>query len=233
MPTAFSPLRILSGLLVTIGACAQVAALDEPGFDQRDSSVGLWLEAQLNSSFSMADVRQEWIKSQRLELGFRATMPAESAGIPFLHCGLFYEDRTWEEEDQSIDLEAFGLSVSGGIELRVIGRSGGPLALGVVPWARFGLASQHAIVDNVLDDDLEEVLNGSFNVGRVDMAAGLDLRLTLMRRLIVELGVGAEYWKSANVTVVSTNLGSAVAVSNSIDFYGHGTFARLGAAISF
>lgn len=237
MPTSFSRLRFISGLLLMIGACTPLAALDDLGPDEQGGTVGVWLEAQLSSSFSLADVRKEWDESQRMELGFRATMPAEGAGIPFIHCGLFYEDRTWEAEDQRVDLEAFGLAVYGGMELRVLGRQGGRgggrLALGVVPWARFGIASQHAIVDNVIDADLEDVLNGSFNVGRIDGAAGVDVRVTLMRRLVVELGVGAEFWRSANVTVVATNIGSAIAVANSINFYGHGTFARLGAAISF
>ena len=216
-------------LLVLIGTGAPLAAVD----DVPTQAIGVWAEAQLDSTFTLADIRQEWDQSERIEIGFRAGMPPERVGIPFIHAGLFYEDRDWEEGRQSIDYEAFGLAVGGGIEFRLLDRDGGRLALGVVPWGRIGLATQHVIVDDVLDADLEDVLHGSFSVGRLDGAAGIDLRLTLARRLVVELGAGAEYWKSANVVLVATNVGSAVGVSDSIDFDGHGTFARLGAAITF
>lgn len=223
------PRRLLATAIVMIAAPALVVAVELPP-EERPSSLGLWFEHQLDSTFSLADVRHEWDESRRVELGLRTGIPTGGRATPFGHASLFYEERSWEDVDGLVDYEAFGIAGGAGAAIRLT-RADARLALELVPWGRLGLAGQDVIARGVRDDD--RVIDSSFEVGRFDIAGGVDLRLTLARRLIVELGAGGEWWQSANVTVVFTNRGSAVGVSESVDFSGHGVFARLGAAIAF
>ncbi len=228
-------------LLIPLLAAALSPASALEGVDGVDGlAVTFDVLSYADQQFDMGLVEAQWSEGQRYELNFMATVGDRE---PVQPCGgvyVFYEQRGYEgTNDESADYDCWGVGLQGGATINLL-PAGRKLGLGLVPYARGGLGYQDLTANNVpVDDDglsvtPDKLYSLSADSGRVEVAAGVDLRLTIARRVTVVFGGGVAYWAAANVYISGgSNGGSVGVVGNSYAFSGTDAFVRMGAGISF
>jgi hypothetical protein len=226
----------LTASLLTV--CTSVLTAAEPR-DLDSIAVTADLVSYASQSFDMGVVRNHWSKGQRVELNGWADF--ESGRIqPAGGAYLFFEDRSWDGSNhESGDYTAWGIGLQGGASCHLTAPEGA-LRLTLAPYLRGGLGGQSLTVNNVaIDDDSNPATPSnryslSSGSGRVEVAAGADLRLRVAHRIEVVFGGGVDSWSAANVYISSGSSGGSVGVvGNSYTFSGQDAFVRFGAGMTF
>ncbi len=225
--------RFLVPVLMSAGSITSVAALDSiPGLT--GLSVTLDAIGYASQEFDVGYRSEDWSSGIRYELNVITRM--ESGRVqPSGGFYLFYEDRDWKGQmfqgtQERAQYECWGFGLQGGATLHLI-EPGKALGLALVPYARGGLGFQDLEAqDVVIDGDRYDL---SADSGRLELAAGVDLRLTVARRLEVVFGGGVDYWSGADVAVYAGTGGGGVAVGSNNTFTGTDAWVRFGLGLSF
>lgn len=195
-------------------------------------SVGIAVSGATAGNVGLGPIDKSWSDAARAELYFRSYYPAMDGVQPFFEGALFSDTQNYSSSDGRIDADTVGLSVSvGGTMLPFQDRAGGPMSLGIMPYARFALGSTHVYVRDLEYGD--ETIDASGSVGRLDFGGGADVRLTLGRHLEAAVGGGINFWHAASIDAVVTEQGGAVQVGQSVDFGGYDVFLRASFGFSF
>ncbi len=196
----------------------------------KDISVTFDVIGYASQEFSVGYFEDDWSSGNRYEINAMAQLEGDrvrpSGGVYF-----FYEDRDWAGDSQeSAEYECWGFGLQGGATLHLIPPEKN-LWLALVPYGRGGLGFQDFSARNVeIDGDRYNLSSSS---GRIELAAGIDLRLTVAKRVEVVFGGGVDYWSGADVYLTAgTNNGGAYVGSNGT-FTGTDAFVRFGAGVHF
>lgn len=228
--------RFLFLVPVLAGSLTSAAALDSiPGVT--GLSVTLDVIGYASQEFDIGYRDADWTSGQRYELNVFSRM--ESGRVqPGGGFYLFYEEREWDGENfngiggltqEHAELDCWGFGLQGGATINLI-EPGKPLGFALVPYARGGLGFQDfTATDVIIDGNRYDVSSDS---GRLELAAGVDLRLTI-RRFEVVLGGGVDYWSAADVAFYAGTGGGGIAVGSNGTFTGTDAWLRFGLGLSF
>lgn len=196
-------------------------------------SVSLDVIGYASQEFDVGYRSEDWSSGMRYELNVFSRM--ESGRVqPGGGFYLFYEERDWEGQrylgtTERAELDCWGFGLQGGATINLI-EPGKAVGLALVPYGRGGLGFQDfSAQDVVIGGDRYDLSSDS---GRIEIAAGADLRLTI-RRIEVVFGGGVDYWSAADVALYAGTGGGGVAVGSNGTFTGTDAWVRFGAGLSF
>lgn len=187
-----------------------------------------------SQEFSVGYFDDDWSSGMRYELNAVTQMDGDrvkpSGGMYF-----FYEEHDWEGDvflgtQERANFECWGFGLQGGATIHLIAPEK-KLWLALVPYARGGLGFVDFSAQNVIINNVRYDLQS--DSGRIEVAAGLDLRLTIARRIEVVFGGGVDYWSAADVAVYAGSGGGGVAVGSNGTFTGTDAWVRFGAGLHF
>jgi hypothetical protein len=221
-------------LAATIG---QVAALE--GVEGLDVTFDVISYA--SQEFSVGYFSDKWSSGNRFEINAMAQMETgkvqPSGGMYF-----FYEERDWKGDarngiQESGDLECWGVGLQGGATIHLLPPEK-KLWLALVPYARGGIGFMDVSFKDVIIDDgdlnpNDDQYSGSVDSARIEVAAGIDLRLTIAKKLVVVFGGGVDYWSGADVAFYAGTGGGGAAVGSNGTFTGTDAWLRLGVGLHF
>lgn len=220
---------IRSALLISLAlSCFAVDGWER--IDPTTGSMGFSIHTSTASAVALGPMDKSWTESTRGEIYFRSYFPVSDGVQPFFEGSLFEDKQTYANYDGRIDSDTFGLGLTFGGTVSPIPPTS-KIGLGIMPYVRFAVGSNDVYVKNLVYDD--QLINASGTVGRFDFGGGADIRLTLGRHLEAAIGGGVNFWRSANIDAVSTDQGTFVKVSQSIDFSGRDLFLTASVGFSF
>lgn len=222
-------------LLVPVLAASFTSAVAVEGIDGlKDISVTFDVVSYASQEFSVGYFDDDWSSGNRYELNAMTQLDGDrvrpSGGLYF-----FYEEREWEGDvllgtQERADFECWGFGLQGGATIHLIPPEK-KLWLALVPHARAGLGFvDFSAQDVIIDGDRYDMQADS---GRIEIAAGLDLRLTIANRIEVVFGGGVDYWSAADVALYAGTGGGGVAVGSNGTFTGTDAYVRFGAGLHF
>jgi hypothetical protein len=204
----------------------------------KNISLTLDVISYASQEFSVGYFSDKWSSGNRYELNAFSQMDGARVR-PGGGLYVFYEQRDWKGESftgvggttqERADMETWGFGLQSGATIHLIEPEKN-LSFALVPHARAGLGfvdfSAKDVVINGARYDLQS------NSGRIEVAAGVDLRLTMAKRIEVVFGGGVDYWSAADVAVYAGTGGGGVAVGSNGSFTGTDAFVRLGVGIQF
>jgi hypothetical protein len=219
-----------TALLLSLAAALPAA---DPTRDVNGLSVTFDALEYTSEHFDMGLASGSWNTSQRYEADFLAQLSDQRVG-PVGGGYVFYEERDWRGEARaSADYSCWGFGLQGGAAIQLL-KPEQKTRLSLVPMLRGGIGFQDLTVNNLPVAGVGGVQTYSLTAGsgRVEVAAGLDLRLVVARRLEIVFGGGADYWSAADVYVTAGTGGAGVGVvGNSYAFHGTDSFLRFGLGV--
>lgn len=211
-------------------AASCFAADDWGRIESNQGSLGFALHSTTSSNVAVGPLDKTWSEGTRAEVYFRSYYPVSEGVQPFFEGSLFNDSQNYSNSDGRIDCDTFGLGLTFGGTVQPL-QTRGWVNLGVTPYVRFAFGSSDVYIRDLSYEDQE--LDGSGNVGRLDFGGGADIRLTIGRHIEAAVGGGINFWRSADIDAVSTDQGTYVRVSQSVDFSGYDVFLRASAGFSF
>jgi hypothetical protein len=216
-------------LPLTLCLFTTVASAQDPD-PLRDISITVDALEYTSQRFDMGVINSHWSSGNRYELVI-LSQPTMSRVEPSGGGYAFWEEREWRGQSRSsADYSCWGFGLQGGATLQLLPPER-KLMLALVPQLRGGLGFQDLRVTNVpiTAAGSTQTYDLSSNAGRVEVAAGLDLRMTVANRVEFVFGCGADYWSSASVYVTAGTAGAAAGVvGSSYAFHGSDCFLRFG-----
>ena len=198
--------------------------------ESNQGSLGFALHSTTSSNVAIGPLDKSWSEATRAELYFRSYYPVSDGVQPFFEGSLFNDSQNYSNTDGRIDCDTFGLGLTFGGTVQPI-QTRGRINLGIMPYVRFAFGSSDLYVRDLAYED--QTVDATGTVGRLDFGGGADVRLTIGRHIEAAIGGGINFWRTANVDAVSTNQGTYVRISQSIDFSGYDAFLRVSAGFSF
>lgn len=227
--------------LVPVLAAAMSSAAAVEGIDGlKDISLTFDVISYASQEFSVGFFDDKWSSGNRYELNAVTQLEGDRVR-PSGGFYLFYEEREWDGDSLSgtqehADFECWGFGLQGGATIHLIPPEK-KLWLALVPHARAGLgfvdfSAQDVIIDdpNTVPVERYDMQGGS---GRIEIAAGVDLRLTVAQRIEVVFGGGVDYWSAADVALYAGSGGGGIAVGSNGTFTGTDAYVRFGAGLHF
>ena len=221
--------------LIPLVAASITSAAAVEGIDGLKSiSITVDVISYASQEFSVGYFSDDWSAGQRYELNAFTQMDGDRVR-PGGGLYVFYEEREWDGDvllgtQERANMETWGFGLQGGATIHLI-EPEKKLWLALVPHFRAGLG--------FLDFEAQDVIidGGRYDVqcdsGRIELAAAIDLRLTIAKRIEVVFGGGVDYWSAADVAVYGGTGGGGVAVGSSGSFTGTDAYVRLGAGLHF
>ena len=223
-------------LLVLVPALAAVLVQTHAmeGADIEGLGVTFDVISYASQEFSIGYMSDNWSSGTRYELNGWAQLDSGRVQ-PGGGVYLFYENRDWKGRSlggvqETGDLECFGFGLQGGATINLLPPEK-KLGLALVPYARGGLGFQDFTAKDVIIDNARYNLSDSS--GRMEVAAGIDLRLTIASKIEVVFGGGVDYWSAASVYLSAGTGGAGAAVGSNGTFTGTDAWLRLGAGLHF
>lgn len=193
---------------------------------------GLTFMTIADGEFKLGDRKYEWSEADRAEVDWRFIMADSDDREVFGNGYVFWEDRSWEADESSIDQDAWGFGIGGGGIFHLIGKDrNAPLKLSVMPYGRLGVGFQDLTVEqaDIGDSDLAD---DDISPYRFELALGADLRAVLADRISVGFGPQLLFWRSRDVVVATINEDD-VEFDQTITFRGTDIWMRLALGIVF
>ncbi|HEX3132299.1 MAG TPA: hypothetical protein VHX44_01815 [Planctomycetota bacterium] len=230
-------MRTLFLIPLLAGSVASAVAVD--GVDGlKGISLTFDVISYASQEFSVGYMSDHWSSGQRYELNAVTQLDGDrvrpSGGMYF-----FFEDRDWKGKfftgvggttQERANMETWGFGLQGGATIHLI-EPEKKLWLALVPLFRAGLGFvDFEAKDVVIDNARYDLQSGS---GRIELAAGLDLRLTLAQRFEVVFGGGVDYWSAADVAIYAGTGGGGIAVGSNGTFTGTDAYVRFGVGLHF
>ena len=188
-----------------------------------------------SQEFSVGYFSDDWSTGNRYELNFMAQMEQQGRVQPSGGMYLFYEERDWKGDtfagtQERAELECWGIGMQGGATIHLIPPEK-KLWLALVPYARAGLGFQdYSAQDVIIDGARYDLASDS---GRIEVAVGVDLRLTIAKKIEVVFGGGVDYWSAADVALYAGTGGGGIAVGSNGTFTGTDAWVRTGVGMHF
>ena len=217
---------VLAGSLTSAAAVEGIAGLE-------GLSISLDVIGYASQEFDVGYREEDWSSGNRYELNVFAQLESGrvSPGGGFY---VFYEEREWDGRSftgvggttqEHAELDCWGFGLQGGATINLV-EPGKALNLALVPYLRGGLGFQDFTAKDVVIDGFRYDL--SADSGRIELAAGVDLRLVVAKRLEVVFGGGVDYWSGADVALYAGTGGGGIAVGSNGTFTGTDAWVRLG-----
>lgn len=190
-----------------------------------------------SQQFSVGYTGDKWSSGNRYELNGMAQFD-EGKVQPSGGMYLFYEDRNWKgktftgsnKNQETASLTCLGLGLQGGATVNLVPQQRN-LWLALVPYLRGGIGYQDFLAKDVIIDNAQYNLSGGSS--RVEVAAGVDLRLTVAKKIEVVFGGGVDYWSAASVALYAGTNGGGAAIGSNGAFTGTDAWVRFGAGLHF
>jgi hypothetical protein len=225
--------------LIPLLGAAISSAVAVDGIDGlKDISITFDVISYASQEFSAGYFSDKWSSGNRYELNAFTQLDGDrvrpGGGLYF-----FYEEREWEGKSftgvggttqESADMETWGFGLQGGATFHLLPPEK-KLWLALVPYLRGGLGFvDFSANDVVINGARYDMSSGS---GRIEIAAGADLRLTLAQKIEIVFGGGVDYWSAADVALYAGTGGGGVAVGSNGTFTGTDAWVRFGAGVHF
>ena len=205
--------------------------------DAPDRPVSLEIGANAASMrvgrFYLGDHDDRWDDGARYELDFRYRVGLPGDLDPFVGGYLFHEKHTRDRGEAETDYQVTGLGVQLGAVLEPTAHEKeSNLLISLMPYSRLGVGWQHGDFQNLPVDG--GTTSGDFDRERFEGQVGADVRLTLLDRVVVNLGAGMDGWLSLPVEGETRNLaGQLVDDADRLRYLGWDAFVRLGLSLRF
>jgi hypothetical protein len=225
-------------LIPLLGAAISSAVAVEGIDGLKDVSITFDVISYASQEFSAGYFSDKWSSGNRYELNAFTQLDGDrvrpGGGLYF-----FYEERDWKGEtftgpggttQESANMETWGFGLQGGATIHLLPPEK-KLWLALVPYLRGGLGFvDFSAKDVVINGSRYDLSSGS---GRIEIAAGADLRLTLAQKIEIVFGGGVDYWSAADVALYAGTGGGGVAVGSNGTFTGTDAWVRFGAGVHF
>jgi hypothetical protein len=187
-----------------------------------------------SQEFSVGYKDEDWSTGQRYELNVFTQLEGDrvrpGGGMYF-----FYEERDWDGDvllgtQEHASMETWGFGMQGGATIHLVPPEK-KLWLALVPHFRAGLGFiDFSAQDMIIDGFRYDLQSDS---ARLEVAAAIDLRLTIANRIEVVFGGGVDYWSAADVAFYVGSGGGGAAVGSNGTFTGTDAYVRFGAGLHF
>ena len=228
-------LRLIPLLTAAITSASAMQGID--GLD--DISVTFDVISYASQEFSVGYFDDDWSSGNRYELnGFTQQSDGERVS-PGGGVYVFYEEHDWKGDtftgsggttQESANMETWGIGLQGGATIFLTPPEK-KLSLALVPYLRGGLGFVDFSAQDVVIDGARYDLSSGSN--RVEVAAGVNLKLTVAQRFEVLFGGGVDYWSAADVALYAGTGGGGAAIGSNGTFTGTDAWLRLGAGLHF
>jgi hypothetical protein len=144
----------------------------------------------------------------------------------------FYEERDWDEGNARVLYDTWGFGVDMGAMVHALPRSDEhAFSLGFLPYFRLAMGVSDGDFTNVPIQLPGEVGTSSGEMGdlRFDVGMGVEARAVVAQTFFVGVGVGVNWWTTAEGASGTTRNGGGVViiVDDAFDFHGDETYVRV------
>lgn len=214
-------------LLVCTGSLIAAERAERPYYARSQGmGIELGVETLLSGDFRFGSQRYDWDDSIRYVLAARSRIDLDGQLEPFGGIDFYWDDRSADAPAGQFDYNALGFSLVSALGIHLIPEPETKrFQIMLVPSLHGGIGWHSASVRNVSTGTID--VADEIDAYRLELGAGVGLRLSWSQRLVAELGVGARLWSAGTVVVYGTSSGGPTLLSESISFSGDETFARL------
>jgi hypothetical protein len=191
----------------------------------------------VDTSFRISDQRESWDRAERYEVTFHTREPVHGRVEALIGGFIFWEERDWEEGAQKVINDTWGFGIDAGAMLYPMENAETrKFNIGIMPYFRIAMGFNDGDFRNIDTNLPSGVGNSSGSLGdlRFDVGAGVEARVVVARRFFGGVGVGYNWWNTANGAVGTTRDGSTViVVGDSLTFKGDEAYIRVSAGLYF
>ncbi len=209
------------------------AELDEGGWGDElwNAAVGFSVFDLYDADFRIAAMREEWDRTERVELTFHSREPVHGHVEALIGGYLFREERDWDQGAQSILVDAWGFGFDIGAMIYPFeGAETRNFSVGIAPYARFGMGFSDGDFKNIDVNFAGAPGTSSGELGelRFDFGLGVEARAVIGRTMYFGIGAGMNWWTTTDGSVGTTRDGGGFVVvqDDEFDFRGSDAFVR-------
>lgn len=235
---AVSSLRVTERT-TTVSLAPSASSLDEPyDWDGEvwNAAAGVRVLSLFDADFRIAAMREEWDRTERVELVFHSREPVHGHVEALIGGYLFREERDWDEGAQSILVDAWGFGFDLGAMIYPYQPSGtSGFDFGLTPYARFGLGFTDGDFRNI-DVNLAGApgtSSGDLGDIRFDFGVGLEARAVVGQTMFLGVGAGMHWWTTTDGSVGTTRDGGGFIVVEDDEFDFRGSEGFVSATVGF
>ena len=184
-----------------------------------------------DADFRIASQREEWDRTQRVELTFHSREPVHGRVEALIGGFLFREERDWDEGNQEVIVDAWGIGVDAGAMIYPWeGAANRQFDIGFAPYARLALGFSNGDFENIETNVSGTPATSSGELGdlRFDFGVGVDVRAVVGRSFYFGVGAGWNWWTTTDGSVGTTRdgVGTILVADDEFDFDGSEGFVR-------
>ena len=195
------------------------------------AAMGFAVYDQFDADFRIASQREEWDRTQRVELTFHSREPVHGRVEALIGGYVFREERDWDEGNQEVIVDAWGVGVDAGAMLYPFeGAQNRQLNVGIAPYARLGLGVADGEFQNI-DTNVSGTpgfASGDIGKLRFDFGIGVDVRAVVGRSFYFGVGTGWNWWTTTDASDGTTRdgVGTILIADDEFDFDGSEGYIR-------
>jgi hypothetical protein len=190
-----------------------------------------------DAEFRIAAEREEWDSVDRFEFAMYSREPLHGHVEAMIGGFLFWEERDWEEGSSKVLYDTWGFGVDMGAMIYPLPNADQrKVNLGFLPYFRLAMGFGDGDFRNIEVDLPGGVGTASGDMGdlRFDIGAGVEARLVVARTFFAGIGVGYNWWTTAEGAAGTTSQGGTVIiVDDEFDFGGDEAYLRVSAGFFF
>jgi len=190
-----------------------------------------------DAEFRIAAEREEWDSVDRFEFAMFSREPLHGHVEAMIGGFIFWEERDWEEGTSKVLYDTWGFGVDMGAMIYPLPNADErKVNLGFLPYFRLAMGFGDGDFRNIEVDLPGGVGTASGDMGdlRFDIGAGVEARLVVARTFFAGVGVGYNWWTTAEGAAGTTSQGGTVIiVDDEFDFGGDEAYLRVSAGFFF
>lgn len=190
-----------------------------------------------DAEFRIAAEREEWDDVERFEFAMYSREPLHGHVEAMIGGFIFWEERDWEEGTSKVLYDTWGFGVDMGAMLYPLPNADQKkLNIGILPYFRLAMGFGDGDFRNIEVDLPGGVGTASGDMGdlRFDIGAGVEARIVVARTFFAGVGVGYNWWTTAEGAAGTTSQGGTVIiVDDEFDFGGDEAYFRVSAGFFF
>lgn len=191
----------------------------------------------IDADFRLGAEREDWDRAERFEFSMYSREPLHGHVEAMIGGFIFWEERDWSEGAAKVLYDTWGFGVDMGAMIYPMKNADErKFNLGFLPYFRLAMGFGDGDFRNI-DVDLPlgtGTASGDFDDLRFDLGVGVEARAVIARTFFAGVGVGYNWWTTAEGAAGTTSSGGVVIiVDDQFDFHGDEAYIRFSAGFFF